>query len=578
MHAKSHVAIAVGMTVALTITLVAAFAIFADTSSTAPGLPVAALSVAVLQIAAVMVVAALALSRARTRVFGWEAVGVALVITAFVIATAATGAGSGLSMTLRPPIGLVGILAFIWFDTGRPSTRIDRLVTAPAAFAGIAVAIIIGLTATVTPGAWAALPCTDGCVSYGLGLVDRAWWSTALQSLYAMLVVAASAGCIAGLYQRATRAIGWRRSVMRPFAWAGIAYAGIAIVLTAPALDGVATELPLWVEPVLIVRRLLLPLAIGGGMIAALLLQKQASRDGLARLQAAADASAVELALRDIVGDPDLRLIDPDGEVGLPRPGFVRMRLDSPAGRGLALIEHRPARDGDEEEALAVAVPAATLALDRIASHEDLRTVSRAERARLERDLHDGAQQHLVALRLRLSVLEARLADSPDDVREGIDQLVEQAEVALDELRLLARGAHRGEVARMGLRGALEQAASGADVGLDASGVTTERMPPEVEEALYFAAREALQNTMKHGRAQRLVITVQPDPEGMAFEFSDVADVAAPCVPTDVPRTIAERISAVGGSVHALSSAGGGRRIAGHVPHPTRIVRGLAAP
>lgn len=578
MSSKGHAAIAGALAAILTVTLVVAFALFADDTADAAGLPMAAITVAVLQIAVVMLVAALALSRARTRAFGWEAVGVAVVLTGFVIATGATGAGSGLSMALRPPIGLVGILAFIWFDTGRPATRVDRLLTAPAAFAAIGVAILIGLTTTVTPGAWAALPCTDGCVSYGLGLVDDAWWSTALQSLYALLVVAASAGCIIGLRQRAARAVGWRRSVMRPFAWAGIAYAGIAIVLTAPALGGVATELPLWVEPVLIVRRLLLPLAIGGGMLAALLLQKQASRDGLARLQSAADIGAVERALRDLVGDPDLRLMPLGGDLAPPRTGFAHARLDSPTGRGLAIIEHRPARDGDEEEALAIAVPAATLALDRIASHEDLRTVSSAERARLERDLHDGAQQHLVALRMRLGLLEARLADSPEDVREGIDQLVEQAEVALDELRLLAHGTHRGEIARLGLRGALERAASGAGVNLDATGVTDERMAPDVEEALYFAAREALQNAMKHGSGRHLVITVQPGHAGMAFEFSDIVDAAAPCVASDVPRTIAERIAAVGGSVEALSSAGGGRCIAGHVPRPTPITGEFAAP
>lgn len=571
-------AIAVAVTAALTVTLVAAFALLSGGSPGAPGLPVAALTVAVLQIAAVMLVAALALSRARTRAFGWEAVGVAVVLTGFVIATGATGAGSALSMALRPPIGLLGILAFIWFDTGRPATRVDRLVTAPAAFAGIVVAALIGLTATVTPGAWAALPCTDGCVSYGLGLVDAAWWSTALQSLYALLVVAASAGCIVGLHQRSARAVGWRRSVMRPFAWAGIAYAVIAIGLTAPALGGVATELPLWVEPMLILRRLLLPLAIGGGMVAALLLQKQASRDGLARLQSATDVGAVQSALRDLVGDPDLRLVPADTGIAPGRPGFVRTRLDSPAGRTLAIIEHRPARDGDEEEALDIAVPTATLALDRIASHEDLRTASHAERARLERDLHDGAQQHLVALRMRLGLLEARLADSPEDVREGIDQLVEQAEVALDELRLVAHGAHRGEIARMGLRRALERAASGAGVELDAAGVTDERMAPHVEEALYFAAREALQNTMKHGEARCLVVGVHPDDAGMAFEFSDVTDAGAPCVPIEVPRTIGERIAAVGGSVDALASAGGGRRIMGHVPRATAIPGECVAP
>lgn len=567
-----HTAIVIGITGALTIALVVGFSLMPGDSGGAPDLQLAALTVAVLQIAAIMLVAMLALNRARTRAYGWEAIATAVVITGFAIATGVTGTGSDLAMVIRPPIGLIGLLAFALFDTGRPVTRVDRIVTVPASLAGMGVAILIGLTASVTPGAWAALPCTDGCAPYGLGLVSDPRWSVALQSLYALLQAAASIGCIVGLYQRQRQAVGWRRSVMRPLAALGILYAGVGLLLTATALAGLATELPSWVEPVLIVRRLVLPLAIGGGMLSALLLQRHASRDGMATLQDAADVSAVQACLRGIIGDPDVTVVTAAGAETTPvRPSFARTELRSPGGALLGAVEHRPARDGDEEEALAICVPAAALALDRISAHQRLQSASDTARQRLERDLHDGAQQNLVALRLRLGLLEARLADGPEDVRDDLDQLVEQAEVALDELRMLAHGTHRDDLARLGLRGALDHCASRAGAEVRLEGVTSRRLPPAVEEALYFAAREAIQNTTKHGRGAVLAVTVVPDGADVAFEFTDVADPAAPEAPGDVPRTIATRIADIGGVVNAASSACGGRRITGRIAGAMKV-------
>lgn len=561
-------ALATAVAAVLTVALVVAFGLFTGGSAESEGLQLAALTVAVLQIAVIMMVATLALNRVRTRAYGWEALGTAVVVTGFAIATGATGAGSDVAMAIRPPIGLIGLLAFALFDTGRPVTRVDRLVTVPAALTAMVVAGVIALTASVTPGAWAALPCTDGCTPYGLDLMGSGWWSTALQSLFAILVGAASLGCIVGLEQRRRRAVGWRRTIMRPLAWCGFVYAGIALLLTLPALGGLATELPTWVEPVLIVRRLLLPLAIAGGMLGALLLQRQASREGMAILGGAEDTASVEVALRGIIGDPDVAVVAPPDDRPC-RQGFVRTPLGGPGGQVLGVIEHRPARDGDEEEALALAAPAAALALDRIASRADLRTVSHAERARLERDLHDGAQQHLVALRMRLGLLEARLADGPEDIRDDLDDLVEQAEVALDELRMLARGTHRDELARLGLRGALERAAAGAGVQVDLAGVTDTPMPPAALEAIYFCAREALQNTLKHGPGAQMVVTVSTDGHGVDFALDDMPDHAGIEAPCPVPRTIAERIADAGGSVTARASTGGGRCITGHIPGGT---------
>lgn len=565
MSRNSYIAVAAAVTAALTLAIGAAFAMIANEPGAEP-VQLASVTVAVLQIASVMVVATLALSRARTRAFGWEAVAAAIVLTTFVIITAAQGVGSDLAMVLRPPIGLVGILAFTLFDTGRPVTRVDRMVTVPAALAGIVLAITIGITASVTPGAWAALPCTDDCNAYGLDLIAAPGWSTALMGLFAVAQAAASIACVVGLVQRNRRATGWRRSVIRPVAWFGGAYAVICLVLMLPIIGGLTTELPAWGEPLLIVRRLLLPLAIGGGMLVAVILQRQAQGRGLAILRDADDMAAVQDAVQRLVGDPQVRLVGANA-TGFAPAGFVRTDVRAPGGELLAVLEHHPARDEDEEDALGIAVPGAAMALDRLHSRDRLRTASAEERARMERDLHDGVQQHLVAMRMRLGMLEGQLDDGPAEVRDGLDDLIIQTEVALDELRALSRGEHLGVLSREGLHVALRGVAerTGRDVRL--AGVTGERMPPVVEEALYFTCREALQNAMKHGDdTAPIIITAHTEGTDAVFEVSDVGDVRAPEVAAATARTIAERIAALGGSVNTFASAAGGRRITGRIP------------
>ena len=565
MSRSGYLALSAALTAVLTMAIVAAFAML-STDVAAQPIDVASITVAILQIAAVMLVVTLALIRPRTRLYGWMGVAVAVLMTLFVIVVGVAGVGSGLAMALRPPLGLVGIVAFALFDTGRSSTRVDRMLTVPAALTGIALSVIIGLTASVTPGAWAALPCTDGCAPYGTGLVAASWWSTLLQVLFMLAQVTAAVACIVGLSQRLRAAWGWQRIVMRTVGWAGIAYAAIGLVLTAPVLIGIDAGVPPYAEPVLVIRRLLLPLAIGAGMVLGVLLQRQAVRTGFHLLRQAQDRDSVQDAVQRVLGDSDARLLPAQCTTPL-RDGFRRTHLASPDGTALGTLEHRPPGDEDGEAALEVAVPMASLALDRLRANEGLRTASAAERARIERDLHDGVQQHLVAMRMRLALLEAEMAGGTDAARDRLDDLIVDSERALEEMRALARGERREHLRRVGLRGALEEAAgmSGLDVRL--AGVTTERLPEPVEEALYFACREALQNSMKHGAGSTpVIVSVQSEGADVLFEVSDIRDTRVPEVPADTPRTIAERVQALGGTTQCFSSASGGRRITGRLP------------
>lgn len=201
------------------------------------------------------------------------------------------------------------------------------------------------------------------------------------------------------------------------------------------------------------------------------------------------------------------------------------------------------------------------------AREQAVREAAAAERRRMERDLHDGVQQHLVALRLRIGLLDARLADGPGEVREALEDILTQVELAIDEVRRVGRGECARVLGREGLRGALRDATACAGAVVHLEGVTTERMPAPAEQALYFTIREAVCNAMKHGE-QTAPITVTARVLGATavFEVSDVADPHAPEIPASVPRTIAERAAALGGTAQAFSSSSGGRRVLGSLP------------
>src|SRR5687768_15027548 len=120
-----------------------------------------------------------------------------------------------------------------------------------------------------------------------------------------------------------------------------------------------------------------------------------------------------------------------------------------------------------------------------------------AERRRIERDLHDGAQQRLVAVALTLGLAESRLPSDPASAARLIAQAREEAQLAIEELRELARGIHPAVLSDRGLAAALEALASRAPVPVEVSGVPGAPLRPTVEAAAYFVTAEALTNVAK---------------------------------------------------------------------------------
>ena len=125
-----------------------------------------------------------------------------------------------------------------------------------------------------------------------------------------------------------------------------------------------------------------------------------------------------------------------------------------------------------------------------------------AERRRIERDLHDGAQQRLVALALNLRMAEQRAADGDPAAAELIAEAGEEAQLALKELRDLARGIHPAILTNRGLPAALEDLAARATVPVEVAATPDERLPDAVEAAAYFVVSECLANIGKHAQAE----------------------------------------------------------------------------
>ena len=293
-----------------------------------------------------------------------------------------------------------------------------------------------------------------------------------------------------------------------------------------------------------------------------------------------------------------LALEDPTLELGLWIPGrgiYVQpngMQLSVPddgPDRAVTLIEH----DGErlavlvhdptlrEEPKLVEAVAAAArLALVNARLHAEVRSqletvkqsrariVSAAdeERRRIERDLHDGAQQRLVALALELRSAQRQLGgDGDPEIHELLASTADELQVAVEELRALAQGIHPGTLTQGGLRSALEALAARMPLPVTVD-ATAERLAPDVEATAYFVACEALANVVKHAHASRADVRASRSNGLLVVEVSDDGIGGAAAQNGSGLRGLADRVEAHGGRLSVESRSGAGTRVRGEIP------------
>lgn len=203
----------------------------------------------------------------------------------------------------------------------------------------------------------------------------------------------------------------------------------------------------------------------------------------------------------------------------------------------------------------------------RLAAHE--RDAARAARRRIERDLHDGAQQRLIALQIQLALVRERIEPDAPAGAAALRALEREAERTAEELRALAHGTAPPLLAEHGIGPALRAASRGAPLPTIVRGDVEGRHPPAVERTVYFACMEALQNAAKHARgATGVTIAIDHEPaEALRFEVRDDGPGFAPGVRYGAGlRGLRERLAAVGGRLDIDAPPGGGTRVTGVIP------------
>jgi signal transduction histidine kinase len=303
------------------------------------------------------------------------------------------------------------------------------------------------------------------------------------------------------------------------------------------------------------------------------------------------DSGPVREMLAESLGDSSVAIaywlpdreafVDEAGRpVGLPQPGSGRAwTAVERDGRRVAAIVHDAALDTSSELVQAAAA-ASSLAIDNERLKADLRArvaelrVSRQRiveaadeaRRRIERDLHDGAQQQLLALALELRVLRSRV--NGDDTVALVDGLAQRLDVALGELRELARGIHPALLTQSGLGPAIgslaERSPAPAQVEVDVD----ERLPAPIEAAAYFVVAEALTNVARYAQATRADVEVRRDGDELLVVVADDGVGGVDVGAGSGLRGLQDRLAAVDGTLRIDSPSDAGTRLEARIPWP----------
>jgi signal transduction histidine kinase len=202
------------------------------------------------------------------------------------------------------------------------------------------------------------------------------------------------------------------------------------------------------------------------------------------------------------------------------------------------------------------------------ASRQRLVAAQDEERRRLERNIHDGAQQQLVALGIQLGLAQRLAAKDAPSVAELLAKLQAQSTDALDNLRDLARGIYPPLLADQGLAVALSAQARKAAVPVEVEADGVGRYPQDAEAAVYFCTLEALQNVAKYAAATKVSVRLQPDADGLAFEVTDDGkgfDAEHTPLGSGL-QNMADRLAALSGTLEVRSQPGHGTTVKGRLP------------
>jgi signal transduction histidine kinase len=335
----------------------------------------------------------------------------------------------------------------------------------------------------------------------------------------------------------------------------------------------------------------LVPYLLLASFVRARFVQGGAVGELVARLSEAPPPGELRDALADALGDPTLELVYwlPDDERFVDAQGRTFVLPEEGPGRAFTEVE----REGQHiaaivydstipmagEHVRAVGAAAAlALANERLeaelrakvqelrSSRERMLRIGLEERRRLERDLHDGAQQRLVSMALNMRLARASLQRDPAAAEQLLDTAGEELESALDELRELARGIHPAVLSDRGLDTALETLARRAPVPVELERLPGARLPEAIELAAYFVVAEALTNVAKYAQASHASVSVERHNGRLLVEVAD--DGVGGANPADGTglRGLADRLAVIEGRLEVDSTPGRGTTIRAKIP------------
>jgi signal transduction histidine kinase len=501
-------------------------------------------------------------------------------------------------------VAYVANLAHGWFDplfalvilaypTGRITRRVDRALA--IGFIAVQAAWTLVKAYGMRPIAWWDCPT---CIP----TVDR--WFAAYDALdplgriETVLLTGLSIGLLAVVAARWTRASGPARRRQTPVLLAGLVLAGGFV-----ATFVWQTVLPIGGrEPLGELRAIVLALMrvlVAVGLLVGVL-RDDAARGRIAdlvvRLDGLPPMPVLQTSLRDALGDPSLEVFrwdpsraaftDATGRAAVPPvDGASRAVLSiGTASAPELVIAHDPALR-DDPGLVSAAAAAVRLAVENERLQAEVRAqldavrASRArlvaaqddERRRIERDLHDGAQQRLVSLQLSLQMLRRDLGPDADPAAIAeLEAAMAEATAAIGDIRELARGVHPAILTEAGLGPALSSLAVRAPLPVVVTDELDRRLPSSVEATAYFVTAEALTNAIKHAGATRVDVRTWLADDQLHLDVRD--DGRGGADPSDGTGLtgIQDRVAALGGTVSVRSDAGQGTRLEVALPCASR--------
>jgi signal transduction histidine kinase len=473
------------------------------------------------------------------------------------------------------------------FPSGRLETRTERILIGAAYFD----TVVVQLGGILFLDTGKPQTCLD-CPENPLMIAEQPAVADAFGITLATIGVVGVVGVAIVLVRRWRRASSAYRSALAPVLAAGIATALLLVLSLLGDVtgfpDGTAEDV---IDVLGAAAMASIPFAFLAGLLRSRLSRASAVSELVARLGEAGRRQGLRDALAEALGDPSLslaywvpeqeRYVDADGlPVEMPARGAgTACTPVEHEGRPVAMICHDASLDAEPELIGAVGA-AAGLALENERLNVELRArveelrASRMrivqaaddERRRLERDLHDGAQQRLVSLALNLRLAGAKLDSDPAAARQLLDESASELGEATTELRELARGLHPAVLSDRGLRPALEALVGRAPLPVELAEPPTDRLPAPVEVASYFVVAEALTNVARYAEASRAAVSVSRTNGRIEVEVRDDGVGGADPEAGSGLRGLGDRVAALDGRLEVVSPPGGGTTVRAVIP------------